>query len=44
MIGAQASKERLGKILGYFDIGRKEGATVRTGGGRAMLEGELKDS
>jgi aldehyde dehydrogenase len=43
MIGAQASSEQLEKILSYFVIGAAEGATVRTGGNRAKLEGELKD-
>lgn len=41
MIGAQASSEQLEKILGYLDIGRKEGAKVLTGGERNVLEGEL---
>ncbi len=41
MIGAQASKEQLDKILGYIDIGRAEGAQVLTGGGRAELDGDL---
>jgi len=31
-IGAQASRTQLEKILRYIDIGRAEGATVRTGG------------
>ena len=43
MLGAQASNDQLEKILSYFDIGQKEGATTRTGGARASLEGELKD-
>ena len=43
MIGAQASNDQLEKILSYFDIGKQEGATVRIGGARATLEGELKD-
>ena len=34
---------RVEKILSYFDIGRREGAKVLTGGSRALLEGELKD-
>ncbi|MCC6243343.1 MAG: aldehyde dehydrogenase family protein, partial [Gemmatimonadaceae bacterium] len=41
MMGAQASNDQLEKILSYLDIGRQEGATVRTGGARAVLEGEL---
>ncbi len=43
MIGAQASKEQLDKILGYLDIGRKEGAKVLTGGARARLGDGLDD-
>jgi aldehyde dehydrogenase len=43
MMGAQASNDQLEKILSYFDIGRREGAKVLTGGSRALLEGELKD-
>ncbi|CAI9404225.1 Aldehyde dehydrogenase [Pleomorphomonas sp. T1.2MG-36] len=42
MIGAQASEEQLNKILGYFDIGREEGAKVLTGGSRAHLGGDLE--
>ena len=42
MIGAQASEEQLNKILGYFDIGREEGAKVLTGGARAHLGGDLE--
>ena len=41
MIGAQASSEQRDKILSYFDIGRKEGAEVLTGGGEAAMAGEL---
>jgi aldehyde dehydrogenase len=41
MMGAQASNDQLEKILSYLDIGRQEGATVRHGGARATLEGEL---
>jgi aldehyde dehydrogenase len=43
MMGAQASNDQLEKILSYFDIAKKEGAKVLTGGSRALLEGELKD-
>ncbi|MBN8530441.1 MAG: aldehyde dehydrogenase [Alphaproteobacteria bacterium] len=42
MIGAQASEEQMNKILGYLDIGKKEGAKVLTGGERCVLEGDLK--
>ena len=41
MIGAQASSEQLEKILGYIDIGRKEGAKVLIGGERNTLAGDL---
>ncbi|MFN6997934.1 MAG: aldehyde dehydrogenase, partial [Aquincola tertiaricarbonis] len=43
MIGAQASSEQLEKILSYMDIGRQEGAACLIGGGRNLLEGDLKD-
>ncbi|MGB6973522.1 MAG: aldehyde dehydrogenase, partial [Terracidiphilus sp.] len=42
MIGAQVSSEQMEKILSYFDIGRKEGAEVLAGGGRANLGGDLE--
>ncbi|MCC6828574.1 MAG: aldehyde dehydrogenase family protein [Novosphingobium sp.] len=41
MIGAQASAEQQAKILGYFDIGREEGAELLIGGGAAQLGGDL---
>ena len=40
-IGAQASNDQYEKILSYFDIGRKEGAKVLTGGGPNKLSGDL---
>jgi len=40
-IGAQASNDQFEKILSYFDIGRKEGAKVLTGGAANKLSGEL---
>jgi aldehyde dehydrogenase len=43
MIGAQASKEQLEKILSYLDIGRQEGAQVLTGGDRSALGGDLEN-
>jgi len=43
MIGAQASREQLDKILSYIDIGRAEGAQVLTGGGQAQLGGALAE-
>jgi aldehyde dehydrogenase len=39
MIGAQASRKQLEKILGYIDIGTAEGARVLTGGHRRILTG-----
>jgi len=42
MIGAQASRDQLEKILSYMDIGRQEGAKVLTGGSQATLGGELE--
>ncbi len=43
MIGAQASRDQLEKILSYIDIGKQEGARVLTGGGRADLGGEFRE-
>ena len=42
MIGAQASRDQLEKIMSYVDIGRKEGAKVLLGGERVELSGNLK--
>jgi len=41
MIGAQASKEQLTKILTYLDLGKQEGAQLLAGGAQAHLPGEL---
>ncbi|MFD5867959.1 aldehyde dehydrogenase family protein [Corynebacterium sp. NPDC060344] len=41
MVGAQASKEQLDKILKYIEIGKSEGAKLELGGGQAQLEGNL---
>jgi aldehyde dehydrogenase len=41
MIGAQASSDQLEKILSYIKIGKDEGASLLTGGDRAMLGGNL---
>jgi len=41
MMGAQASKEQLTKILSYLDLGKQEGATVLIGGEQAKLGGDL---
>ncbi|RJQ81958.1 aldehyde dehydrogenase family protein [Pseudonocardiaceae bacterium YIM PH 21723] len=40
-MGAQASNDQLEKILSYLDIGKQEGAKIRTGGERADLGGDL---
>jgi aldehyde dehydrogenase len=40
-IGAQASNDQYEKILSYFDIGRKEGAKVLTGGAPNKQSGDL---
>ena len=41
MVGAQASKEQLDKILKYIEIGKSEGAKLELGGGQAQLDGNL---
>lgn len=41
MIGAQASKEQLTKILTYLALGKQEGAELLAGGAQAHLPGEL---
>jgi aldehyde dehydrogenase len=41
MLGAQASKEQLTKILSYLDLGKQEGAKVLIGGQQANLSGDL---
>jgi len=43
MVGAQASKEQLDKILSYIEIGKAEGAQVLIGGERNTLHGDLED-
>ena len=42
MMGAQASKEQLTKILSYLELGKAEGAQVLIGGGQAHLGGDLE--
>ncbi|MEP7192191.1 MAG: aldehyde dehydrogenase family protein [Actinomycetota bacterium] len=42
-MGAQVSKGQMETILGYIEIGKKEGATVLTGGARAILDGDLAE-
>ncbi|HSV80143.1 MAG TPA: aldehyde dehydrogenase family protein [Ramlibacter sp.] len=41
MMGAQASREQLTKIMSYLDLGRQEGAEVLIGGQQAQLDGDL---
>ena len=41
MMGAQASKEQMSKIMSYLDLGRQEGAEVLIGGGEAHQTGDL---
>ena len=41
MMGAQASKEQLTKILSYLDLGKQEGAELLIGGEQAHFDNEL---
>ena len=41
MMGSQASKAQLDKILSYLELGRQEGAEVLIGGAQAKLGGDL---
>ncbi len=41
MIGAQASKEQLTKIMSYLELGKQEGAEVLIGGQQAQMGGDL---
>lgn len=41
MVGAQASEEQFKKIMGYFDIGREEGAEILIGGDKEQLDSSL---
>ena len=41
MMGAQASKEQMTKILSYLDLGKQEGAEVLSGGAQAQMGGDL---
>lgn len=41
MMGAQASKEQLTKIMSYLDLGRQEGAEVLIGGEQVQLGDDL---
>jgi len=40
-VGAQASQEQFDKIMGYLDIGAKEGAKVLFGGSQASVDSSL---
>jgi aldehyde dehydrogenase len=43
MMGAQASRDQLHKILGYIKVGKEEGAKCVIGGEQAHLGGELEN-
>ncbi|EXJ10959.1 MULTISPECIES: acetaldehyde dehydrogenase ExaC [Nitrincola] len=43
MVGAQASEEQFTKIMGYFDIGRDEGAEILIGGDKEQLDTGLNN-
>ena len=42
MLGAQASKEQLSKIMSYMDVGMQEGAELLIGGAQAHQTGDLE--
>lgn len=42
MMGAQASKEQMSKIMSYLELGKQEGAEVLIGGNQMHLGGELE--
>jgi aldehyde dehydrogenase len=42
MLGAQASKEQMTKIMSYLDLGKQEGAKLLIGGERAKVSSELE--
>ncbi|ABE46453.1 aldehyde dehydrogenase [Polaromonas sp. JS666] len=42
MMGAQASKEQMSKIMSYMDVGKQEGAQLLMGGKQARLGGDLE--
>jgi aldehyde dehydrogenase len=42
MMGAQASKEQMAKIMSYMDVGKQEGAELLIGGKQAHLGGDLE--
>lgn len=43
MLGAQASKDQMNKIMNYIDIGKQEGAEVLIGGERNILTGDVSE-
>jgi len=43
MMGAQASRDQLEKILGYIKVGKQEGAKCAIGGEQAHLGGDLEN-
>jgi aldehyde dehydrogenase len=43
MLGAQASKDQMNKIMNYIDIGKQEGAEVLIGGERNVLDGDFAE-
>jgi len=42
MMGAQASREQMSKIMSYMDVGRQEGAQLLIGGNQAHLGADLE--
>lgn len=42
MMGAQASKEQMSKIMSYLELGKQEGAELLIGGNQMHLGGELE--
>ncbi len=42
MMGAQASREQMSKIMSYMDVGKQEGAQLLIGGHQARLGGDLE--
>ncbi len=43
MLGAQASKEQMDKILSYMKIGKDEGAKILTGGDAYTMSGDMAE-
>ncbi len=42
MLGAQASKEQMTKIMSYLDLGKQEGAQLLCGGDKARVSADLE--